>query len=132
MSAPSTAASSEIGGSLWGVSLRQNFVEDSLTSPAFAARLSGTRTTDLGSLRVYTLAGDLMLSKRFTLVTPYIGARLVRVESKASGTRLATETSNEGRFFGGVNLNLALVNLAIEAERLGDNTSLSAKVGWRF
>ena len=34
-------------------------------------------------------------------VTPYIGAGLVRVESKASGTNLATETSNEGRFFGG-------------------------------
>ena len=41
--------SSELGGSLWGVSLRQAFLEDTATSPAFAGRLSGTRTTDLAA-----------------------------------------------------------------------------------
>lgn len=124
--------SSELGGSLWGVSLRQNFVEDSVATPAFAGRLSGTRTTDLGSLKVTSLAADLMLSKRLTLATPYVGAGIVRVESKASGTGLETETFNQGRYFGGLNVNLAVVNLAFEAERMGGNTSLSAKVGWRF
>ncbi len=124
--------SSEIGGSLWGASLRQNFVEDTATTPAFAGRLSGTRTTDLGSLRVYSLAADLMLSKRLAIATPYVGAGIVRVESKASGTGLETETFNQGRFFGGLNVNLAVVNLAVEAERMGSNTSLSAKFGWRF
>ncbi len=122
--------SSEIGGSLWGVSFRQNFVEDTVTSPAFAARLSGTRTTDLGSLKVYSLAADLMLSKRFTIVTPYVGAGIVRVESKATG--FESETFNQGRYFGGVNVNFGIVNLAAEAERMGSNTSLSAKIGWRF
>ena len=29
-------------------------------------------------------------------------------------------------------LNFAVINVAFEAERLGDNTTLSAKVGWRF
>jgi len=122
--------SSEIGGSLWGASLRQAFIEDTATSPAFAGRLSGTRTTDLGSLKVYSLAADLMLSKRLAIVTPYVGAGIVRVESKATG--FETVTNNEGRYFGGVNVNLGIVNLAAEAERLGSNTSLSAKVGWRF
>jgi len=122
--------SSELGASLWGVSLRQAFIEDTITSPAFAGRLSGTRTTDLGSLTVTSLAADLMLSKRLTIVTPYIGAGIVRVESKATG--FASETFNQGRYFGGVNVNLGIVNLAAEAERMGSNTSLSAKVGWRF
>lgn len=122
--------SSELGGSLWGVSLRQAFMEDTATSPAFAGRISGTRTTDLGSLKVYSVAADLMLSKRLTIVTPYIGAGIVRVESKATG--FETETFNQGRFFGGVNMNLGIINLAAEAERMGSNTSLSAKVGWRF
>jgi hypothetical protein len=122
--------SSEIGGSLWGLSLRQAFIEDTVTTPAFAGRISGTRTTDLGSLKVYTLAGDLVLSKRLTIVTPYVGAGIVRVESKATG--FETVTSNEGRYFGGVNVNLGIINLAAEAERLGSNTSLSAKIGWRF
>jgi hypothetical protein len=34
--------------------------------------------------------------------------------------------------FGGVNVNLLAVNLAFEAEKMGDNVSLSAKLGWRF
>jgi hypothetical protein len=29
-------------------------------------------------------------------------------------------------------VNFAVINLAIEAEKLGDNTTLSAKAGWRF
>jgi len=31
-----------------------------------------------------------------------------------------------------VNLNLLAANLALEAEKMGDNTSLSAKLGFRF
>jgi hypothetical protein len=31
-----------------------------------------------------------------------------------------------------VNVNLAFINFAFEVEKLGDNTSLSAKLGWRF
>jgi hypothetical protein len=29
-------------------------------------------------------------------------------------------------------VNLLAVNLAFEAEKMGDNVSLSAKLGWRF
>lgn len=124
--------STDVEATVWGLDLRYAFVEDTMTTPAFAARFSGTRTTDIGSLRVYTLAGDLMLSKRLALATPYVGAGIVRVESKVSGAGLSTETFNQGRYFGGVNVNFAVVNLAFEAERLGSNTTLSAKMGWRF
>jgi hypothetical protein len=31
-----------------------------------------------------------------------------------------------------VNLNMALANFAIEAEKMGDNASYSAKIGLRF
>jgi hypothetical protein len=126
------AAAPDVEGTLWGVDLRYAFVEDTLTTPAFAMRLSGTRTTDLPSLRVYTYGADLMVSKRLTLATPYIGAGMVRVESSVSAPGLSDVTFNEGRIFGGVNVNLAVINLAFEAERMGDNTTLSAKLGWRF
>ena len=33
---------------------------------------------------------------------------------------------------GGVGRSLVAVNLAFEAEKMGDNVSLSAKLGWRF
>ena len=97
-----------------------------------AVRLSGTRTDDIGDLTVQTYGIDLMLSKRLALATPYVGIGSVRIESKAGGTGLAEESFTKGRLFGGLNINLAVINLAFEAERLGDNTTLSAKAGWRF
>jgi hypothetical protein len=56
----------------------------------------------------------------------------VRVNSSVSGSTLAEEKFNKGRVFGGVNVNLLAINLAFEVEKMGDNTSLSAKIGWRF
>ncbi len=126
------AAAPDVDATLWGLDLRYAFIEDTLTTPAMAVRISGTRSSDISSLRVSTFAGDLMLSKRFVLATPYVGAGIVRMQSSPNVAGLAEETFNKGRFFGGVNVNLAVINLAFEAERLGENTTLSAKVGWRF
>jgi hypothetical protein len=124
--------STDVSGSVLGLDLRYAFVQESATTPAFAMRLSGTRTDDIGDLSVRTYGIDLMLSKRLALATPYIGAGTVRIESKAGGAGLAEESFTKGRLFGGLNFNLAVINLAFEAERLGDNTTLSAKAGWRF
>lgn len=124
--------STDVSGSVLGLDLRYAFLQESATTPAFAVRLSGTRTDDIGDLTVQTYGIDLMLSKRLALATPYVGVGSVRIESKAGGTGLAEENFTKGRLFGGLNINLAVINLAFEAERLGDNTTLSAKAGWRF
>ena len=124
--------STEINATVVGLDLRYALVDDTLTSPALAARISGTRMTGTGDLRLDTGAIDVMVSKRFTLLTPYLGAGAVRVQSQARGTALAEENFSRGRVFGGLNVNLVGANLAIEAEKMGDNTSLSAKVGIRF
>jgi hypothetical protein len=42
------------------------------------------------------------------------------------------ENITKGRVFAGINLNRLAANLAFEAEKPGDNTSLSAKAGFRF
>jgi hypothetical protein len=122
----------ELGGALFGAELRYAFMDDTLTRPALAVRLSGTATNDLGGVKVRTGAVDLMLSKRFTAITPYVGVGAVRVVSEASGSALSRESFNDTRVFTGVNVNLAVVNVALEAEKQGDNTTLSAKLGWRF
>jgi hypothetical protein len=106
-------------------------MEDSLTTPAIALRLSGTRTNGM-EVRVGTVAADLMVSKTFTAITPYAGAGFARVSAKPNGTTLGDETFNRSRIFGGVNLNLAIANFAVEAEKMGDNTSYTAKIGLRF
>jgi hypothetical protein len=124
------AGTPDIDATAWGADMRYTFVDDGLTTPAVGVRLSGSRTSGMGSLKVGTAAVDLMVSKKFALLTPYLGAGAVRIASSASGFN--DERIDQGRVFGGVNLNLALINFAFEVEKLGDNTSLSAKLGWRF
>lgn len=122
----------DVSAALFGGELRYAIVSDTLTTPAVAVRLSGTRATGLGDLKIGTAAADLMVSKVFVALTPYAGAGIARVQAKPGGTALAEEKFNKSRVFGGLNVNLVGANFALEAEKMGDNTSLSAKVGWRF
>ena len=126
------AGAPDVSASLFGADVRYTFLDDGLATPAVGVRLSGTRATGLGDLKVSTAAVDLTVSKRFTALTPYVGAGTVRIQSSAAGTGLAEERINQARVFGGLNVNLLAVNLAFEAEKMGDNVSLSAKLGWRF
>lgn len=122
----------EYDAGLFGGELRYAILDDGLVRPAVGLRLSGTTTHGLGPIDISTAAVDVLVSKRFTLVTPYAGAGVVRVQSKAGGVGLADEKFNQSRLFGGINVNLVAANLALEVEKMGDNTSVSAKVGWRF
>ena len=123
---------SNVGATLYGLDARYALLDDGLARPAVAFRVSGTRASDIGGVKVSTVAGDLMVSKKLTVVTPYVGAGVVRIFSEAKGAGFADEDFRRSRVFAGVNVNLALVNFAIEAEKLGNNTTLSAKAGWRF
>jgi hypothetical protein len=126
------AGSPDINATLFGADLRYAILDDGLATPAVGVRLSGTKATGLGDLKFATGALDVTVSKKFALVTPYVGGGAVRVMSNISGSTLTKERFNKGRYFGGVNVNLLAVNLAFEAEKMGGNTSLSAKIGWRF
>ena len=126
------AGSSEVSATVFGADLRYAILDDGLATPAVALRLSGTKASGLGDLSLSTLALDVMASKKFTALTPYAGAGSVRVLSNASGTTLNEVRFNKGRVFGGLNVNLLGANLALEAEKMGGNTSLSAKLGLRF
>ena len=126
------AGSSQVNATLVGLDLRYAMIDDTLTTPAVALRLAGTHTSGTGDLSLSTVSLDAMLSKKFALFTPYAGAGVVRVSASAKNTGLSDETFNRGRGFVGANLNLIGANLAFEAERMGSNTSLSAKLGLRF
>ena len=123
---------SKIDGSLIGGELRYALLDDGIATPAFAVRLSGTKLSGVSHLDLSTVALDAMLSKKLTFVTPYIGGGTVRTQSKTDVAGLREEKFNKSRVFVGVNANFMLANVAVEAEKMGDNTSLSAKVGFRF
>jgi len=126
------AGATEVSATVFGADLRYAVIDDTLATPALALRLSGTKAGGLGDLSMATGALDVMLSKKLAVFTPYAGAGIVRVKANARGTGLAEERFNESRVFGGLNVNLLAVNFAFEVERMGSNTSLSAKAGWRF
>lgn len=126
------AAASQVEARVMGAALKYAIVDDGLATPAVAVRVSGSRAFDTGDLRVATGAVDAMVSKRFTALTPYAGAGVVRMQGSVAGSGLAEERVTKGRVFGGLNLNMLTANVAFEAEKLGDVVSVSAKLGFRF
>lgn len=123
---------SGVNGTLIGLEARYAILDDGLATPALGLRLSGSKLSGVNKLDLSTVAVDAMLSKKLTLVTPYIGAGSVRVKSSADVAGLREESFNKSRVFIGLNANFLLTNFALEAEKMGDNTSLSAKAGIRF
>lgn len=123
---------SGVSGTLIGAELRYAILDDGIAAPALGVRLSGTKLSGVSHLDLSTVALDAMLSKKLALVTPYVGAGTVRTQSKVDVGGLKEEKINKSRVFVGVNANVLLANVAVEAEKMGDNTSLSAKLGFRF
>ncbi len=118
--------------SLFGAEARWALVDDGITTPAVGLRIAGTKETGVGQLDLSTVSADVVVSKKLTLVTPFIGAGRVQVKSKPNVGGLKEEKFSQSRIFAGLNANFAVVNLAVEAEKQGDATSISAKAGWRF
>jgi hypothetical protein len=123
---------SGVDGALIGLEARYAILDEGLATPALGVRLSGSKLSGVSKLDLSTVALDAMLSKKLTLITPYIGAGTVRVKSNADVAGLREESFNKSRVFIGMNVNFLLSNIALEAEKMGDNTSLSAKAGFRF
>ena len=123
---------SGVDASLLGAELRYQVIEDGLTTPSIALRLSGSKVTGVSQVNLSTAAVDAMVSKKLTFITPYAGVGSVRVTSAPKVGALRDVTSTELRVFVGVNANFLLTNFALEAEKLGGVNSISAKLGFRF
>ena len=118
---------------LIGVEAKYAILAGSAATPALAIRGSYTRLSGVDQLDFDTKGADVSLSKGFAVATPYIGAGVVWVTSTPKNIpSLTKETFRENKFFGGVNLNFGLFNMAFEADKTGDATSYGAKVGLRF
>lgn len=117
----------------WGGELRYAILSGSTTAPAVALRASYTDLQGVSQLSLNTTGLDLSISKGFAFVTPYAGIGEVWVNSTPNvGATLEKESFSLNKYFVGVNMNFAIINIAIEADKTGDATSYGAKVGWRF
>jgi hypothetical protein len=123
---------SGVNASLYGAELRYQIIEDGLTTPSLALRVSGSKLSGVSQTSLSTFAVDAMLSKKLAFITPYIGAGSVHISDQPKVGTLSDARSTQSRVFVGVNANFLVTNFAVEAEKLGGVSSVSAKVGFRF
>lgn len=116
-----------------GGELRWAFMPGSTLVPAVAARLSVSSSTGLDQLKLRSTGIDISVSKGFTLVTPYAGIGYVSSRTSApQSPGLNSESFGQNKLFAGLNINLGLMNLALEGDRTGKAASYSVKLGARF
>lgn len=117
----------------WGAEVRYAIIKGSTTMPALALRVSFSALDGVDQLKLNTTGVDLSISKGFAVFTPYAGIGKVWVRSTPdASTTLSEEEFDVGKVFVGVNMNLAVVNIAVEGDKTGDATSYGLKLGWRF
>lgn len=118
---------------LIGAELRYAILKGGLAMPAVGLRASYGAMRGVDQMDLRTTGVDLSISKGFAFVTPYAGAGIVQVSSTPNNVPGLTKTKfSENKYFVGVNMNLLLLNIAVEADRTGDATTYGAKLGWRF
>jgi len=120
---------------LVGGELRYAIMSGGVALPAVAIRGAITRLSGVDQLSFDTKSLDLSISKGFAMFTPYAGVGQVWVNSTANvaGTDGALDQSfTQGKVFVGANLNLGLVNFALEGDRTGGTASYSLKAGFRW
>jgi hypothetical protein len=116
-----------------GGELRYAILQGGVASPAIAVRGSLTKLSGVDQLSLDTRGVDISISKGFAFLTPYAGIGRVWVESDPRGTGgLRTEKFSLTTVFVGLGMNFAVLNLNLQADRTGDASSFSAKLGWRF
>ena len=118
---------------LFGAELRYAIIEGSTLVPAVSIRGSMSKLSGVSELDLDTTGLDLSISKGFAILTPYAGVgRIWTTSSPAASTGLTKEEFSDAYSFVGLNINLGVINLAFEGDRVGKTDSLSAKLGWRF
>ncbi len=70
---------------LFGFEVSKALMEGSTLLPAVGVRASYTKLAGVNDLDVQTVGIDANISKGFTIITPYAGAGMVWVDSKATG-----------------------------------------------
>lgn len=107
---------------LFGAEIQWALLEGSVATPALALRGSYSTLNGVDDLDLKTYAGDVVLSKGFAMLTPYIGAGLVKIEGEYAGDNptlqgiLDDHDFTETRIFGGFQASLALLRITLDVE----------------
>ena len=120
---------------LTGAEIRYAIIKGGIALPAVAIRAAMTSMTGVPELAFSTKSLDISISKGFLMFTPYAGVGQVWVTSTPQGTAAATlteEAFTQSKVFAGANINLGLMNFALEGDTTGGTSSYSLKFGFRW
>lgn len=113
--------------------LQWAILEGSAVQPALSLRVTGTRTSGSETYDLDQYGAELLLSKGFTVLTPYLGVGLVHSQGtldRAIGPDLE-ETDQRSVLYGGVTLNLLLPKITVEIEK-AEEVQYAARVAIGF
>lgn len=117
----------------FGGELRYAILEGGMALPAVGIRGAITKLTGVDKLSLSTKSLDISVSKGFLMFSPYAGAGIVWADSTPNNAgSLTKESFQQTKVFLGGNLNMGLANVALEMDKTGSASSVSAKVGFRF
>ncbi len=122
----------------YGAEIRYAILEGGIAQPALALRGAYTATAGIDDFDYEAYSADISLSKGFALLTPYLGAGYVWATATPSGSVTGAplnlqevDVDNE-RFFVGMRITLAILELTPEYERIGDNNAYNLRLGFSF
>lgn len=100
-----------------------------LLAPALSVRVTGTSTIDAKAYRLDQYGAELLLSKGFPAVTPYVGIGFVSSKGTLdSNLRSLSDTTSHPVIFGGVTLSLLVPKIHLELEH-GEAWQAAVRVG---
>jgi hypothetical protein len=124
-----------VDGRLLGAELRWAPIAGNVAMPAVAIRATYTRLDGVDELDFDSKGIEATISKGFTILKPYAGVGYVKSTSTPNGsaaTVLKKVSNDQMKYFAGLNINLGLMNFALEADKTGDSPTYGAKLGLRF
>ncbi|HYH45372.1 MAG TPA: hypothetical protein VEG34_06755 [Thermoanaerobaculia bacterium] len=119
-----------LGGDISLISgeIQYAFFKGGPLTPALSLRVTGTRTTGSGNYDLDQYGAELLLSKGFTLLTPYIGVGAVYSEGRVGDLQ---EDDTEFVAYAGLTLNLLLPKITVEVEQ-GEVVQGAVRLGFGF
>jgi hypothetical protein len=113
--------------------LQYAILHGGLLEPALSVRVTGTRTVSAAAYELNQYGADVLLSKGFTVLTPYIGVGFVSSRGRLNRGLLGTfeDTETQGVAFAGVTLNLLLPKINFEVEK-GEALQGAVRIGFGF
>jgi len=103
-----------------GGEIQYAIMDGSMALPALALRGHYSTLRGVDDLDLETYGADVVLSKGFLFLTPYIGAGVMRTDGEYTGNVVALQNLDESlttqRVFGGVQIAMALLRITLDAE----------------